>query len=100
MIRADFYNYLQHGVDFLVDGTTHVLKKIVVHTNVVRVDLRSSDVRTYGHISSLGRPCSRGTNDAPGKSKASLKMTRMVCTGLLVRDTALVDHCTQRHHLV
>ncbi|KAI0732965.1 UPF0183-domain-containing protein [Fomitopsis betulina] len=29
-----FYNYLQHGVDFLVDGTTHVLKKIVVHTNV------------------------------------------------------------------
>ncbi|KAH9844251.1 UPF0183-domain-containing protein [Rhodofomes roseus] len=29
-----FYNYLQHGVDLLVDGTTHIVKKIVVHTNV------------------------------------------------------------------
>ena len=34
-IPVDFCNYLQHGVDFLVDGTTHVVKKIVVHTNVV-----------------------------------------------------------------
>ncbi|KAH9938204.1 UPF0183-domain-containing protein [Fomitopsis serialis] len=29
-----FYNYLQHGFDFLVDGTTHLVKKIVIHTNV------------------------------------------------------------------
>ncbi|KZT12505.1 UPF0183-domain-containing protein [Laetiporus sulphureus 93-53] len=29
-----FYNYLQHGIDFLISGTTHVVKKIVAHTNV------------------------------------------------------------------
>lgn len=49
-IRVDFYNYLQHGMDFLVDGTTHMLKKIVVHTNVVWVHLMSSDVRIFNNI--------------------------------------------------
>ncbi|KAI0959486.1 hypothetical protein AcW1_004297 [Taiwanofungus camphoratus] len=29
-----FYNYLQHGVDFLVSGTTHIVKKIILHSNV------------------------------------------------------------------
>lgn len=29
-----FYNYFQHGIDFLISGTTHVVIKIVLHTNI------------------------------------------------------------------
>ncbi|CCM03165.1 uncharacterized protein FIBRA_05287 [Fibroporia radiculosa] len=29
-----FYNYLQHGIDFLISGSTHVVKKIILHSNV------------------------------------------------------------------
>ncbi|KAI0677565.1 UPF0183-domain-containing protein [Trametes maxima] len=29
-----FYNYQQHGVDFLISGSTHAVKKIVLHSNV------------------------------------------------------------------
>jgi len=30
-----FYNYFQHGLDFLLDGETHRVIKIVIHSNVV-----------------------------------------------------------------
>ncbi|KZW03767.1 hypothetical protein EXIGLDRAFT_758093 [Exidia glandulosa HHB12029] len=29
-----FYNYLQHGMDFLISGKTHIVKKIVLHSNI------------------------------------------------------------------
>ncbi|KAF9485265.1 UPF0183-domain-containing protein [Pholiota conissans] len=29
-----FYNYFQYGMDFLMSETTHVVKKIILHTNV------------------------------------------------------------------
>ena len=29
-------NYFQHGLDFLIDGDTHTVKKILLHTNAVR----------------------------------------------------------------
>ncbi|KAI0091985.1 UPF0183-domain-containing protein [Irpex rosettiformis] len=29
-----FYNYFQYGIDFLISGTTHVVKKIVLHSNI------------------------------------------------------------------
>jgi len=29
-----FYNYFQYGLDFLISETTHIVKKIVLHTNV------------------------------------------------------------------
>ncbi|KAI0353606.1 UPF0183-domain-containing protein [Trametes cingulata] len=29
-----FYNYQQHGIDFLISGSTHTVKKIVLHSNV------------------------------------------------------------------
>ncbi|KAI0750740.1 UPF0183-domain-containing protein [Daedaleopsis nitida] len=29
-----FYNYQQHGMDFLISGATHTVKKIVLHSNV------------------------------------------------------------------
>jgi len=31
---AYFYNYFQHGLDFLICGTTHIVRKIIVHTNL------------------------------------------------------------------
>lgn len=31
----DFYNYFQYGMDFLMSEMTHVVKKIILHTNVV-----------------------------------------------------------------
>ncbi|KAF8607709.1 hypothetical protein BDV93DRAFT_519726 [Ceratobasidium sp. AG-I] len=29
-----FYNYFQHGLDFLISGKTHRVRKIIIHTNV------------------------------------------------------------------
>ncbi|CAE6479823.1 unnamed protein product [Rhizoctonia solani] len=29
-----FYNYFQHGMDFLISGKTHRVRKIIVHSNV------------------------------------------------------------------
>ncbi|GBE79685.1 hypothetical protein BKA93DRAFT_723292 [Sparassis latifolia] len=29
-----FYNYLQHGIDFLISGSTHLVKKIILHSNI------------------------------------------------------------------
>ncbi|CAE6347262.1 unnamed protein product [Rhizoctonia solani] len=29
-----FYNYFQHGIDFLISGKTHRVRKIIVHSNV------------------------------------------------------------------
>ena len=37
MCELDFYNYFQHGIDFLISDHTHIVKKIILHTNVVRV---------------------------------------------------------------
>jgi phagosome assembly factor 1 len=33
----DFYNYFQHGIDFLLSDHTHIVKKIILHSNVVSV---------------------------------------------------------------
>ncbi|KAG2042338.1 hypothetical protein BDR03DRAFT_889911 [Suillus americanus] len=30
----DFYNYFHHGVDFLISGQTHVVRKIIIHSNM------------------------------------------------------------------
>jgi len=29
-----FYNYFQHGIDFLISGATHTVRKIILHTNI------------------------------------------------------------------
>ncbi|TFK43453.1 hypothetical protein BDQ12DRAFT_675011 [Crucibulum laeve] len=29
-----FYNYFQHGLDFLISGPKHVVKKIILHSNI------------------------------------------------------------------
>ncbi|OCH92937.1 UPF0183-domain-containing protein [Obba rivulosa] len=29
-----FYNYLQHGIDFLISGSTHTVRKIILHSNI------------------------------------------------------------------
>lgn len=30
----DFYNYFQHGLDFFISGSTHTVKKIIIHSNI------------------------------------------------------------------
>ena len=45
---TDFYNYFQHGIDFLISDHTHVVKKIILHSNVVSVfPLRFSQFLTF-----------------------------------------------------
>jgi hypothetical protein len=39
----DFYNYFHHGVDFLMSGQTHVVRKIIIHSNMVRHTLPLRD---------------------------------------------------------
>ena len=34
-LAIDFYNYFQFGVDFLISSKTHLVQKIVLHTNIV-----------------------------------------------------------------
>jgi len=29
-----FFNYFQYGIDFLISGTTHIVRKIILHTNI------------------------------------------------------------------
>jgi len=29
-----FYNYFQYGIDFLISGSTHLVQKIILHTNI------------------------------------------------------------------
>ncbi|KAF7776001.1 hypothetical protein Agabi119p4_4394 [Agaricus bisporus var. burnettii] len=29
-----FYNYFQHGLDFFISGSTHTVKKIIIHSNI------------------------------------------------------------------
>ncbi|KAG8817477.1 hypothetical protein FRC18_000494 [Serendipita sp. 400] len=34
-LNSYFMNYFNHGIDFLIDGQSHLLKKIVLHSNTV-----------------------------------------------------------------
>lgn len=79
--RLDFYNYHQHGIDFLISGTTHTVKKIILHTNIVcHTD---PDKMTKSHqLDSPGRHCSRDTNVVLGRLKAIRKMTKTVRASL------------------
>lgn len=74
----DFYNYFQHGIEFLISGSTHVVRKILIHTNVVSMISSISPCTLHLIRFSLDLPYSRGTNDVLGKLKASQKMTKMV----------------------
>lgn len=33
-VFQDFYNYFQHGLDFFISGSTHTVKKIIIHSNI------------------------------------------------------------------
>jgi len=45
-----FYNYFQYGMDFLISETTHVVRKIVLHTNVPGSPLFQRYKRCYWEI--------------------------------------------------
>ncbi|KAG8903971.1 SNAP receptor [Tulasnella sp. 403] len=51
-----FYNYFQYGIDFLISGTSHVVKKAILHSNVIEVPARSSTKQHSPPIPSLSLP--------------------------------------------
>ena len=81
-ISSDFYNYFQHGIDFLISGTTHIVIKIVLHTNIVSssrtitIIIFSPPARLPAR--SLERRSSSGTSGVPGRSRAAPRTTRTV----------------------
>ena len=68
MKSPDFYNYFQHGIDFFISSSTHVVKKIILHTNVVCLSLffRFLNSRNNGG-DSLGHLYSNDINGVAGK---------------------------------
>ena len=63
--HEDFYNYFQHGIDFLISGVDHVVRKIVLHTNIVIAPV--SHVSSTDIDFSLARPCFNDTRGATGR---------------------------------
>ena len=47
---SDFYNYFQHGIDFLLSDHTHIVKKIILHSNVVSTFLPMRFITLYSCI--------------------------------------------------
>lgn len=76
--RLDFYNYFQHGIDFLISSSDHVVRKIILHTNIVR------SPRCHCLPRLLNCPCSLGlryfnvTKDVTGKLRAFQKTMKTV----------------------
>jgi hypothetical protein len=64
----DFYNYFQHGIDFLIAGETHVISKIILHTNIVSGVTRKSNFDYSNHSwRSQDLLCFNAISDANGK---------------------------------
>ena len=74
----DFYNYFQHGIDFLISGRTHKVKKIILHSNLVGTCVFTSHISFLTPPISQGLHCFNNTSDARGQSRGSQKMTKMV----------------------
>lgn len=73
---VDFYNYFQYGMDVLLSGTTHAVKKIILHSNIVSYYSSGSppslDPRSNG--TSPGLSCSSDTSDVHGRLLAQHKL--------------------------
>lgn len=72
----DFYNYFHHGVDFLISGQTHVVRKIIIHSNMVRHVSPLCDL--FANPYSLAPRSFSDINDALGSWRANPKMTKTV----------------------
>jgi len=78
--RSDFYNYFQYGIDFLISGATHTVRKIILHTNIVS----PATPNTVPGLSAVVKNspdhlCSIDTNDAHGRLRGCQRMMKMVC---------------------
>lgn len=63
-----FYNYFQYGMDFLMSEMTHVVRKIILHTNVPGSPLFQRYKRCYWEIE--GRP-EDDEDDTPPRKRFS-----------------------------
>jgi Uncharacterised protein family (UPF0183) len=90
MNESDFYNYFQHGIDFLISDHTHIVKKIILHTNVVCICFQTENLVYRCWSSSLVRLFSKGTSGVPGLLKDGPKTMKTVgyfrhsCNGLIL----------------
>ena len=65
-------------MDFLISGSTHTVKKIVVHSNVARMISQTPCMLSHLCACSRARHYSNDINVALGKFRADQKTTRMV----------------------
>ena len=76
---SDFYNYFRHGIDFLISGATHTVRKIILHTNIVSpIATDTISKLNVAITNSLVHLCSTGTGGAHGRSRGYQKMMKMV----------------------
>jgi len=68
-----FYNYFQYGIDFLISDNTHVVKKIILHTNVPGTPLFQRYKRCPWQIE--GRP-EDDEDDSPPRVKFDDRVRR------------------------
>ena len=73
----DFYNYQQHGIDFLISGSTHTVKKVVLHTNIVSDTFRAT-VHRLTFVLSREPHSSSDTSAVLGRFKVDQKTTKTV----------------------
>ena len=76
-LKVDFYNYFQHGIDFFISSSAHVVKKVILHTNVVCL-LYVFFCNPQINKVSLVRLYSNDINDVAGRLRGSPKMMKMV----------------------
>lgn len=62
----DFYNYFSHGIDFLISGQTHLVRKVILHSNVVSNELRYLIASVKWAVLSRVPLCSNNINAARG----------------------------------
>ena len=89
-IWSDFYNYQQYGIDFLLSGSSHTVKKVILHSNVV--SSVHSDRGFPRLISDSPEPLYfSGTKGVHGRSRGVRRTTRTV-SFLLGEDVNILNH--------
>ena len=74
---SDFYNYFQFGVDFFISSSTHLVQKILLHTNIVREAISFAYLNLMAFVSPEPQ-CSSVTNGVLGKLRVYQKMRKTV----------------------
>ncbi|KAG8887318.1 hypothetical protein FRB98_000246 [Tulasnella sp. 332] len=72
----DFYNYFQYGMDCLIDGVTHTVRKVVLHSNVPGSHLFQRYKRCLWEIEAPSADSI--SNSAPHESTTALQTSTLL----------------------